>query len=159
MIRKSQHLTFLDAYTQNDKDSGKEAENEIHKGYGYLEGYPDHYAEHYVDRNLASTDACLWSAFNFDITGWNYNTYKGSGIDAINGHQWPRYWYEQSVTTPRSSLTLGFAFGYPLSFEGGDNTYTTLSGDYPNHLQCRLIDLSTKCSRPVQTDPTYQCWP
>jgi len=35
------HLTFLDAYTQDDKDSGKDP-NEIRKSYGYLEGYPNH---------------------------------------------------------------------------------------------------------------------
>lgn len=152
------HLTFLDAYTQNDKDSGKDGG----QGYGYLGGYSDHYAEHYVDRALVSTgtDACLASAFNFDITGWT-NANKGD----VSGHQWPRYWYEQSVTTRSQtpSQTLAFAYGYPLSFEGGHNTYAALSEMYPAHLQCLLKDINTTvpvgCNPVlVPTDPAYKCW-
>jgi hypothetical protein len=154
-VRPFLHLTFLDAYTPTKEDSGEAGG----KGYGYLEDYPQHYSEHYVDRtpSAVGTNACLASAFNFDLTDWHYNPYKGGGVDASTGHQWPRYWYEQSVTTPPSSQTSGFAFGYPLAFEGGDNTYTTLADDYPKNLQCRLSDLSTKC-KPVKDDPTYQCW-
>jgi hypothetical protein len=132
------HLTFLDAYTQTKQDSGEED----NKGYGYLEGYPNHYSEHYVDMDLPSTDAILKNAFNFDITHWD-KANKGSGFDAITGHQWPRYWYEQSVSTPFSSQTSGFATGYPLSFEGGNNAYNTLSQKFRPGDSCQLTDVLT----------------
>jgi hypothetical protein len=112
------HLTFLDAYTRTKKDSGEKGG----KGYGYLEGYPEHYSEHYVDRSLPSTDAILPNAFNFDITDWQPITSEDKK-DA--GHQWPRYWYKQSVTTP------GFRDGYRLSLEGGNELFRNLATQFP----------------------------
>jgi hypothetical protein len=111
------YLTFLDAYTQNDKDSGKDKDK---KGYGNLEGYTNHYSEHYVDRHLPSTDACLASAFNFDISNWKHSP------DLIGdpvGHQWPRHWYEKSVT----STSPKFKYGFPLSLDGGNTLNNLIS--------------------------------
>jgi hypothetical protein len=102
------HLTFLDAFTYTDEDSGKKGG----QGYGYLKDYQDHsYAEHYVDTGpFPSTDAILQNAFNFDITSW---TPSARDWPLGGGHQWPRYWYQQSVTTSE------FRYGFPLSLEGG----------------------------------------
>src|SRR3954470_1101939 len=51
-------------------------------------------------------------ALNFDITEWQPIT---SDDKKQFGHQWPRYWYDQSVTRPE------YRFGYHLSLEGGGN--------------------------------------
>ena len=74
----------------------------------HLEEYPEHYSEHYVDIGLASTDAILRNAFNFDITHWKHSLSEGWPF----GHFWPLNWYKNSVTTS------GFNYGYPLSLEG-----------------------------------------
>ena len=110
------HLTFLDAYTKDDEDSGKDMNN---KGYGSLEGYTNHYSEHYVDRGLASTDACLTNAFNFDMSRW-----KHSPTESLKfGHHWPIHWYQQSVI----STSPQFKYGFPLSLEGGNNLNNLIS--------------------------------
>jgi len=135
------HLTFLDAYQPNNDD------------YGFLENYPDHYAEHYVNRgnplslDWLLTDPCLNYAFNFDITDWE-NADKDP-LFPNSGHFWPFHWYRQSVTTS------GFKFGYPLSYEGGVQTYRSLSTDYRNHRQCRLTDVGTTCET---GDKAPACW-
>lgn len=100
------HLTFLDAYTRDNLDT---------LVYGFLPNYPNHYSEHYVDIGLPSTDAILTNAFDFDITHWPHNP-----LQFLGGHQWPRYWYERSVTTPGSRC------GFALSAEGGNNAINTL---------------------------------
>jgi hypothetical protein len=138
------HLTFLDAYQPNNDD------------YGNLPGYPYHYSEHYVNRggipsnftDFPFTDSCLKDAFNFDLTYWTNN--DKNPFNPVSGHFWPVHWYKQSVTTS------GFKFGYPLSFEGGVQTFISLYIDYPNNLECHLIDINTPCK--PSTDPIYQCW-
>jgi len=140
------HLTFLDAYTRTDKDSGVQDG----KGYGYLENYPKdkHYAEHYVDRGLPSTDACLASAFNFDITGWEHSTDLAS--DPFD-HQWPRHWYKESIT----STSPEFKYGYPLSLEGNSKDINELVDELANYSvgqQCYIdTDRYTNCQPAV-------CW-
>jgi hypothetical protein len=119
------HLTFLDAYTPDNKDIEGDA------SYGYLSDYPNHYAEHYVDSTNSSlpmvkdlvkkTNAILPHAFNFDITDW-IGANKGDPL--LFGHWWPVYWYIQSMTGPyfyvcgSNSDLLRPCYGYPLSFEG-----------------------------------------
>jgi hypothetical protein len=111
------HLTFLDAYTPNEWD------NNGHGSYGSLPtDYPNHYSEHYVDKTPGwpFTDADLTYAFNFDITDCPSSN---PGFEKRDfGHQWPRYWYQNSVTIP------GFPYGYPLSREGGNNQIANLAG-------------------------------
>lgn len=130
-------VTFLDAYTRSDTDKN---------GYGSFADY----AEHYVDKGLSigpsgSTDECLTNAFNFDITSWAPSDRTWPFPDA--GHNWPRYWYEQSVTTRFLTVvpTLAYGYGHPLSLEGGTVTYTKLAEDYPKGRQCVLKDRATVC--------------
>jgi hypothetical protein len=115
------HLTFLDAYAPP-----------LNEDYGSsLKDYSWHYAEHYVDiGSLFGTDTILPYALNFDVTNWeplNDNLLcDAPGSGCLNektgrGHQWPRYWYEKSVTTPTSEITSGYKFGYHLSLEGSGN--------------------------------------
>src|SRR5208282_2344347 len=124
-------LTFLDAYTP--LYDGKDV-------YGDLTSYP-HFSEHYVDRSigLPYTDACLAQAFNFDITNWQPIT----SFDKNDfGHQWPRYWYEESVTTP------GFTYGYTFSLEGSGKKTSELGGlysQYTNDEQCSPKILPLNC--------------
>jgi hypothetical protein len=105
------HLTSLDAYTPNGWDNNGDG------SYGSLPtDYPNHFSEHYVDRTDSIigpwTNSCLSRAFNFDITGWppvseEEKWWKERDV----GHQWPIYWYAESVVIP------GFSrYGYPLSF-------------------------------------------
>jgi len=137
------YFTFLDAYTQDDNDSGKYDR----KGYGYLEGYPDHYAEHFVDIGLWYTDACLASAFNFNITDWRLVSHQNPDEREGFGHQWPRWWYEHSVTSS------GFKYGYPLSLEGSGKNINELA-KYPAGKQCHLMDEGTICD--ILNPP--DCW-
>ena len=128
------HLTFLDAYTPHNDD------------YGNLDDYPGqkYYAEHYVDRTedpifcsifnfIASTNTILLHAFNFDITNWDGTSDEKKDC----GHQWPRYWYAKSITTP--------GYGYPLSFEGGNNQFDKLSTEYPPDEECKLFSKMSAC--------------
>jgi hypothetical protein len=111
------HLTFLDAYTPFDE--GKDT-------YGNLVSYPEHYAEHYVDDDiiLPDTDACLSNAFNFYITHWRHGLLQG-------GHQWPRHWYEKSVTRP------GFKYGY--------SALLSVLTQYTEGNRCDLFGKDTNC--------------
>jgi hypothetical protein len=122
------HLTFLDAYTPYKMDEDT---------YGFLVNYPNHYSEHYVDRTPAAlfTNAILTNAFNFNITRWKPH------LDPLNdpiGHQWPRYWYEKSVTSPR------FRYGYPLSLEDGNDPFSVLA-NYPAGKRCILTRAKDVC--------------
>ena len=130
------HLTFLDAFTPHGDE--------------FSYGANADYAEHYVDRGLTDTDACLWNAFNFDITNWTPDK-DCSDLDLICRHKWPIHWYTKSImsTSPK------FKYGYPLSLEGGVATYTALSEDYPDHRQCHLTDVDTKCQT---RDKAPDCW-
>jgi hypothetical protein len=121
------HLTFLDAFTLSDFDAAS---------YGFLPRYLNyqHFSEHYVDKGFPSTDACLASAFNFDITLWTPSN-KEPG-----GHQWPRHWYDQSVTNSAESR-----YGYHLSAEGGDHEFSGLAAEYPSGTQCPLNGKDTVC--------------
>jgi hypothetical protein len=114
-------LTFLDAY-KDDNNHRDEAT------YGALPDYPEHYSEHYVDMGLLYTDAKLTNAYNFDITDWpairGQRCRRPAGAECFDekntfGHQWPRYWYEKSVTAHWYNRADGFRYGYPLSREGG----------------------------------------
>jgi len=97
--QKHIHLTFLDAYRPSYDDYGSS-----------LGDYGWHFAEHYVDKGgLPYTDDDLPHALNFDITSWQPVT---SEEKKDTGHQWPRFWYEQSTTMPE------YRFGYHLSKEG-----------------------------------------
>jgi hypothetical protein len=145
------HLTFLDAFTPTPPTPPADYQDSGENAYGSLEGYPTHYSDQYVDKgDLPSTDTCLSNAFNFDVTDW-INADKTYPNLLVGGHFWPVNWYKQSITGS------GFKFGYPLSYEGGVQTYISLFIDYPNHLQCSLTDVNTSC-KPVSTDPTYRCW-
>jgi hypothetical protein len=132
------HLTFLDAYTPSDWDKDS---------YGSLPidlagtDYPNHYSEHYVHRGLLDTDACLSHAFNFDLTGWDHSLEE----HGFFGHHWPIHWYKRSVTTP--------GFGFPLSLEGGNGQFGTVTGDFPPGQQCSLSHENPDfCER-------TSCWP
>ncbi|MGH8558047.1 MAG: hypothetical protein ACRESZ_11410 [Methylococcales bacterium] len=115
------HLTFLDAYTPNDTDI---------TDYGSLpHGYSNHYSENYVDRTfthpiydwISKTNELLPNALNFDITDWQPdNSKEKENKEKDGGHQWPRYWYEKSVTSS------GFRCGFALSVEGGNNQINRL---------------------------------
>lgn len=127
------HLTFLDAFTFTDEDSGKKGG----QGYGYLKDYQDHsYAEHYVTTCcLTGTDALLTSAFNFDIKDWDHPF----DLNDPGAHQWPRQWYTRSVESPNRTGELGFK----LSLEGGDQAYSTLSQSFKPGYSCNLIDVNS----------------
>jgi hypothetical protein len=132
------HITFLDAFTKNDTDTNS---------YGALANYPNHYSEHYVDRTFSPigpwTNSLLLNAYNFDVTGW-HNANKGNNIaDITTGHQWPRYWYEQSVISHWHDL-YGYRYGYPLSLEGGNDQYNQLSTVHPPNGCKRLIAPDTE---------------
>jgi hypothetical protein len=128
------HLTFLDAYTRDNSDT---------LSYGSLANYQQHYSEHYVDRTESPiapwTNSLLSQAYNFDITDWA-NADKGD----ITGHQWPRYWYIQSITTP------GFRYGYPRSFEGGNDLFHDLATTYPPGGCKRLPAIDTEDFNPCR---------
>ncbi len=138
------HQTFLDAYTPSDADI---------KGptsYGSLPtNYPNHYAEHYVDRSgsqvpwINSTNSCLSNTFNFDITGWVPD--KDDRLGEF-GHQWPRRWYQKSITfAPAGSTPPGFVYGYHLSRESGYDRLDRLSVDYPPGQQCPVFVEGARC--------------
>ena len=118
-----------------------------------IEGYHDHYVEHYVDRHLPSTDACLASAFNFDISNWKHTP------DLIGdplGHQWPRHWYEKSVisTSPK------FKYGFPLSLEDGNtlnNLINTRDTELHPGTQCSL-DTGLFNENPNPDCHPADCW-
>ena len=125
------HLTFLDAYTRTAEDSGEH-------GYGYLEGYlkDKQYADHYVDKSVFTdaADACLLSAFNYNISNWRHDEREG-GFPP--GHQWPRNWYEKSIT----STSPPFKYGYTLSLAGSGNDINELvskQAAYPVGKRCDL---------------------
>jgi hypothetical protein len=98
--------------------------------YGSIPNYLEHFSEHYVDMGTGSatgyptTDAILSSAYNFDITHWSpVTSQEKEGLTQFfTGHQWPRWWYEESVTAPNEFKPYGF----PLSFEGGNSGFNTL---------------------------------
>jgi hypothetical protein len=125
------HLTFLDAYTP-DKDAKDR--------YGSLPNdYLKHYSEHYVDKGFPFsdlTDETLPNAFNFNITDW-------IGMDKSHpllfGHLWPLDWYVKSITAPQ------FNYGFPLSFEGGNNQFTELDQKYPPGQQCSIRVATGPC--------------
>jgi hypothetical protein len=136
------HLTFLDAYTPKPRDI---------RNYGRLQHYANHYLEHYVDlvnhpRGLVCraaeffgpTNEILRHALNFNITKWkSEDPLKEKGLC---GHQWPRYWYEKSVTLG------GFRYGYPLSLEGGYSKYKALAKKkYLKGEECPLTKTKDKC--------------
>jgi hypothetical protein len=137
------HLTFLDAYTPTESDSSGQG------SYGYFPtASPHHYSEHYVDRGVASTDACLSSAFNFDITNWDGA--DKNPLDPHSGHTWPIRWYKQSVTGS------GFHYGYPLSFESSGKDINTLINElsnYPPGKQCALSDIGASCIKALCPSP------
>jgi hypothetical protein len=128
------HLTFLDAFTPTPTDAGN---------YGFLPHYPDskHYSEHYVDRTQPiidpRTNEILPNAFNFDITGWPPDN---SDERRDFGHQWPRYWYEKSVTSTQPK----FKYGYPFSREGGNDPLNVLT-NYPAGKRCFLTKIEDVC--------------
>jgi hypothetical protein len=140
------HLTFLDAYTPLDLYTLTPVDRDL---YGL---YAD-YAEHYVDRSLASvlasTDACLSHAFNFDITRW-FHAVREEGL---LGHQWPRNWYQKSVT----STSPKFKYGFPLSFQGGNNFINRLSTQFPPGKQCGL-DTGLFNETPNPDCQQADCW-
>lgn len=114
------HLTFLDAYTPHQDELT----------YGSLADY----AEHYVDRTfthpifdwIVKTNELLTYAFDFDITDWQPdNSEEKEEKEKDGGHQWPRYWYKKSVTSP------GFRCGFALSVEGGNNQINSLPQSCP----------------------------
>jgi len=123
------HLTFLDAFTLHDTDTDS---------YGVLVGYPNHYAEHYVDRTPSLiapwTNALLSHVYNFDITAWEHSSEEGG----LYNHQWPRAWYQKSVALP------GFAYGYSLSFGGGNNVFDNLATQFPAGGCIGLVDKNTE---------------
>jgi hypothetical protein len=130
------HLTFFDAFTLNDFDKNS---------YGFLpNNYQNYYSEHYVHRGFAlsdiSTDECLSSAFNFDITNWEHP----SNEHGFLGHSWPHNWYKRSITSPSTTETPPKP-GFKLSFEGGNDQFEELNEDYPYSQQCPLADEKTKC--------------
>ena len=126
------HLTFLDAYRPKFDT------------YGLLH-YPsqNYYAEHYVDKTigLPFTNDNLPYALNFDITHWQPVNNNGlcdsmPSLRCLNektffGHQWPRYWYEKSVTAHWINRGIPFTYGYQLSREGG-----TMSTNDDLHGEC-----------------------
>jgi hypothetical protein len=119
------HLTFLDAYTPSKSDADT---------YGKLAD--PHFSEHYVDIGLWYTDTKLPNAVNFDITNWDMTGWEHLSKDDKRewGHQWPRYWYEKSVTTP--TLT---SLGYNFTFESrGTEFYNEYSLFRPS--ECFLVD-------------------
>jgi hypothetical protein len=135
------HITFLDAFTWDNNDT-------------ISYGVSADYAEQYVDRTTGLspiapwTNSCLMSAFNFDITGWRPFSNQNPDEKEKFGHQWPRYWYQKSVTSS------GYKYGYPLSFEWGVVTYKDVFGRYFRNRQCHL-DVSTTC----QTgNSAPMCW-
>jgi hypothetical protein len=125
------HLTFLDAYTPDDSDTSISDKNT----YGFLANYQEHYAEHYVDKSLKYTDSDLSHAYNFDITGWEPVSRWPNNPDEKEsfGHQWPRYWYEHSVTSHWHEQ-YGFRYGYPLSLEGSGKDLNELVNELVNEL-------------------------
>jgi hypothetical protein len=140
------HLTFLDAYRPFFDD------------YGSLGSYSSqkHYAEHYVDKGgPPNTDDNLPHASNFDITDWPTTyfgqcfgeTFTGTQEKCGFGHQWPRYWYEKSVTAHWYDEVSGFRYGYPLSLEGGNSNIGALSTSYPPGECTKLLDVgkTAKC--------------
>jgi len=141
------HLTFLDAFRPLLPSPP------FFDNYGNLENYPLHFSEHYVDVNdlVPFTNDYLPQAFNFDITKWPSDNPNFEKRD--NGHQWPRYWYEKSVITwdfssipPKS----GFAYGYPLSRESGDNLLSSSIGNglatqLPVGKHCILTGVQDSC--------------
>lgn len=121
------HLTFLDAYTRTDHDRTV---------YGSLPNDYPHYAEHYVHiSGLKVADAILLHAYNFDITEWHPdNAQEKEEKEKDWGHQWPRYWYEKSVTS------TGFKCGFALSVEGGNNKINSLPKQNPAKEPLRKLD-------------------
>jgi fibro-slime domain-containing protein len=137
------HITFLDAYTRDDNDK-------INYG-GLPVGYP-RYVEHYVDRGLPYTNTCLLNAFNFDISKWSHFPWEGGEL----GHQWPRRWYEKSVT----STSPQFKYGYPLSLEGSGKDIDGLVNElaqYPAGQQCGL-DTGLFNENPNPDCQPAACW-
>lgn len=139
------HLTFLDAYTPNEWDHvGKDS-------YGSLPtDYPHAYSEHYVDRTQSIiapwTNTCLSEAFNFDLTGWKSEDPVENTKEW--GHQWPRYWYRDSVISINEPPT--FNDGFPLSLEGRE-FLESQQHVYRPGTQCPLKDITTGC-------PATPCW-
>jgi hypothetical protein len=136
------NLTLLDAYTVSDTDK---------QTFGDLGKYSHYNSEHYVYRgdpiNVTwSTDACLAASFNFDLTAWNPITeFEKNGFSV--GHQFPRYWYDQSVSA-------GFQYGYKLSLEGNGKKVGDLDAlyqSYPKGKQCPLSGDAADCK-------PQSCW-
>lgn len=131
------HLTFLHAYTPPLKSDQ------------FTYGASANYAEHYVDRSVRAfppwciffvgpTSAILKHALIFNITKWKSNDPLKEKIP-LCGHEWPRYWYQKSVTSG------GFRYGYPLSREGGSSEYKTLAKKKYKAKQCRLRKKEDEC--------------
>jgi hypothetical protein len=139
------HITFLDAYTRDDNDK-------INYG-GLPIDYP-HYVEHYVDKSpLDVADACLASAFNFDVAKWSHFPWEGG---LLPGHQWPVNWYKKSIT----STSPQFKYGYPLSLEGSGKNIDELVNElaqYPAGQQCGL-DTGLFNENPNPDCQPAACW-
>jgi hypothetical protein len=129
------HLTFLDAYAPlsiigQEQDYGSA-----------LSGYTDSYSEQYVDTGgPPGTDSYLPYALNFDVTDWKPITSQEKvGFGPYTGHEWPRWWYEESVTTP------GFKYGYALSLEGNgsQNGINNVVGKWGNTASTKACTLES----------------
>lgn len=132
------YLSFLDAYAPNG--SGRAT-------YGSISS--PHFSEHYVDRTfshpiydwIVRTNDFLSQAFNFEITNWDMTEWQAISDDDKRdaGHQWPRYWYQKSVSSS------GFRYGFPLSFDAGNDLVGELGKTYPRGRVCDLRDQSVTC--------------
>ena len=87
------HVTFLDTFVQNGSEN--------------IYGAGAQYAEHYVNLEiLLPTNAELFFAYNFDITGLPHTPDPNDPV----GHSWPVKWYLQSIGSSRLSIILAFLY-------------------------------------------------
>lgn len=122
------HLTFLDAYTP--------------LGDQVVYGMNADYAEHYVDRGpFFDTDQDLANAFNFNVTDWKDE--KDSAWRE-GGHQWPLRWYTRSINIPKKTGLYGFK----LSLEGGNDTFSVLAKRFAPGGVCALDKAAAHCGNP-----------
>jgi fibro-slime domain-containing protein len=97
------HATFLDAFAPYGSEN--------------IYGAGAQYAEQNVDlRPLPYTDATLFFAYNFNVTGLDPS--PDDPLEALLGHRWPIDWYKQSIGSPTEH-----SFGFPLSFEGYNGSF------------------------------------
>ncbi len=151
------HCTFLDPYVGSDKAGIT--------NYGKGADWSDNYFVHDLFTQSA-TEGCLSNAYNIGVR--LLDPFKIPGITQFpstpgdpqitceitgTSHEWPRLFYDNTITGNTNSEYLGF--GFPLSMEGGNWSYAL--ANYPTGNVPAQVLGTVDCTEYIPSNPFS--WP